>query len=513
LNNKVYDQYGKLQNPAQIIAEDMSKKLNLTVYSSRYEGMGQDYLSHRAEALRNNKPYFRIGDRTYDSYSGRDLGSPFRKPAGDAKIDKNKRRMYEKLSDAELIINYNRDVPNKDCDYYGIIDKKKAMFSVYSKNGSKVFSSETLIGANKSDERTRWTTYSATERTPSSSTGAGIFTVKPQDMQDTFNKKHFNNNILSFKDEKNQNSVFAIHQVPVGLGARYSKFGTNSPDDRRISGGCANLKLNDFQKVHDLLGPKCHVYVLPEEDNNKFTVRDGELKLISTKPVDTKKSNLYNYSSNDTDPHPIKIKINAQEANTQPAREFAKALEDEKAKLMKIYGLSNDEYNDLAMLAFGILGNESKFGTSTKLDIKENAQFAVIVARLIKTGDLDQAENTSRGLTQIKFLPEGPFSKNYPEVKKENLMNPRNSAVATVAYLAEAAKQMRAIAISNQNDPSKLRITTENMMDFMGYLYQGARKSLTTADYSKQATPEYNAYYRGLQRNMSFIEVSQDLTK
>jgi hypothetical protein len=332
-------------------------------------------------------------------------------------------------------------------------------------------------------------------------------------MQDTFNKKHFNNNILSFKDEKNQNTVFAVHQVPVGLGARYSKFGTNNPDDRRISGGCANLKLNDFQKVHDLLGPKCHVYVLPEEDNNKFTVRDGELKLISTKPIDTKKSNLYNYSSNDADPHPIKIKINSQEANTQPAREFAKALEDEKAKLMKIYGLSNDEYNDLAMLAFGILGNESKFGTSTKLDIKENAQFAVIVARLIKTGDLDQAENTSRGLTQIKFLPEGPFSKNYPEVKKENLMNPRNSAVATVAYLAEAAKQMRAIAISNQSDPSKLRITTENMMDFMGYLYQGARKSLTTGDYSKQATPEYNAYYRGLQRNMSFIEVSQDLTK
>jgi hypothetical protein len=513
MNDKVYDLNGKSQNPAKLIAEEMSKKLTLTISSSRYEGMGQDYLSHRAEALKNNKPYFIVGQKTYDSFSGRELASPFRKPAGDAKIDKNKRKLYENLSDAELIINYNRDMPNKNCGYYGIVDKRKAVFSIYSTNGTKIFSSETLIGVNKSDERTRWLVYSDEKRTPSASTGSGIFTVRPQDLEDAYNKKYFNNNIVSFKDEKNQNTVFAVHQVPVGMSARYQKFGTSNPDDRRISGGCANVKLTDYQKIKEYLKPNCQVYVLPEEENNKFIVRDGEIKLISTKPVDSKKSNLYNYSSNDTKVHPIKIKINNTEANTQVAREFAKALEDEKEKLMKIYKLSNDEYNDLAMLAFGILGNESKFGTSTKLSIKENAQFAVIVARLVKTGDIDQATNTSRGVTQIKFLPEGPFKKNYPEVSKDNLMNPRNAAVATVAYLAEAAKQMRSIALENKSDPSKLRITTENMMDFMGYLYQGARKSLTTDNFQKQATPEYNAYYRSLQRNMSFIEISQDLSK
>ena len=178
---------------------------------------------------------------------------------------------------------------------------------------------------------------------------------------------------------------------------------------------------------------------------------------------------------------------------------------------MRVYNLSNDEYNDLAMLAYGILGNESEFGNSKKLKVKENAQFAVITARLLKSGDADQAKNTSRGLTQIKYLPEAPFSKNYPEIKKENLMNPRNSAVATLAYLADAAKQMRQIAVKNNDDPKKLRITRENMMDYMGYLYQGGRGALSTSDKSKQATPEFNAYYRKLQLHMSYIEISQKI--
>jgi len=43
----------------------------------------------------------------------------------------------------------------------------------------------------------------------------------------------------------------------------------------------------------------------------------------------------------------------------------------------------------------------------------------------------------------------------------------------------------------------------------MGYLYQGGASKLKTSDHSKQATPELNAYFRGLQRNMSYIEISQ----
>ncbi len=513
-NGKLYLTSGLQVDPSVVIALELGKKLGITVSPLKYKSMGQDYLNRRANALKNNEPYFRSGNITYDSYTGRSLSSPFgRQPAQetDTKIDKNKRRIYETLSDSEVIRNFHREKPNPLCGYYGVIDKKKAMVTIYSNTGDAVFSSEVLIGAERSDQRTRWTHYSSNQRTSNASTGAGIYQIRPQDLNDSFNKQHFDNNILSFLDEKNQKTVFAIHQVPTDLGYRYTKFSTNNPDDRRISGGCANVKRSDFAIMKKWLAPNCKVYVLPEESGNKFIVRDGDLKLISSNQQLASKTNLYNFSSMDTDPQKIDIKITSHEANTQEAREFVKALEDEKSKLMSIYHLSNDEYNDLAMLAFGILGNESQFGKSKRLSVKENAQFAVITMRLLKTRSIDEALNTSRGLTQIKFLPEGPFKKHYPEITKENLINPRNSALATMGYLAEAAKQMRQIALQNKSDPSKLRITKENMMDFMGYIYQGGRGALTSSDYSKQATPEFNGYYRGLQRNMSFVEISQKI--
>ena len=128
------------------------------------------YLTARANALKNNEPYFRLGTRTYDSWTGRDIASPFRVPSGqDSKIEKSKRRMYEHLSDSEVIVNFHRDNPNKDCDHYGIIDKRNALFKIYSNNGGQVYSSEVLVGAEKSDMRTRWTSYSSTKRTASAS--------------------------------------------------------------------------------------------------------------------------------------------------------------------------------------------------------------------------------------------------------------------------------------------------------------------------------------------------------
>jgi hypothetical protein len=508
----LYDLQGNPLNPALVISDVMTKKTGIPHEPSRYQGMDQNFLVVRANALKNNQPTFNVGNQTMNTLTGRSIASPFRNPGGvDTKMDRTRRRIYENLSDGELIRNFHRDRPNPDCDHYGVIDKKKAQLKIFANAGSEVYSSEVLVGAESSDQRTRWTQYSQTERVASASTGAGIFTIRPQDMNDSFNKRHFNNNILSFKDDRNANTVFAIHQVPVNLTSRYAKFGTNNPEDRRVSGGCANLKQADFNAIKRWLGPACKVYVLPEEAGNKFILQDNQLKLISTVPIAANRSNLYNFSSSDTKPARIDIKIVNQAGNTQQAKEFVQALEDEKSKLMGIYKLSNDEYNDLATLAYGILGNESEFGTSTRLKVKENAQFAVIMARFVRDQNMEDAKNTSRGLTQIKFLPEGPFKQHYSEVTKDNLMNPRNSAVATMAYLAEAARQMRQIAIDNKSDTSKLRITRENMLDYMGYLYQGNRRSLSSTDASRQATPEFNSYYRNLQKHMSYIEITQKI--
>lgn len=48
-------------------------------------------------------------------------------------------------------------------------------------------------------------------------------------------------------------------------------------------------------------------------------------------------------------------------------------------------------------------------------------------------------------------------------------------------------------------------------MDYLGYIYQGGTYKLTTTDAKKQATPELNQYFQGLQRNMSYLEISQKI--
>ncbi len=508
---KLYNRYGTEIDPIKVVIGEVDKKLGLTLSSEALRKLGNDYVVKRANALRNNQPYFKHGNQTLDAYSGRNVSSPFRNLSiTDIKLEKARRRSYEKLSDSEVIKNFRREHIDKTCGHYGIIDKKQANLTIYTNAGSPVYASEILIGAEASDQRTRWTEYSDRKRVSNSSTGAGIFSVRPQNMNDSFNKRNFNNNILSFKNEDQEDAVFAIHQVPVGLEARNLKFGTNDPADRRISGGCANLRLGDFNAIKKWLGNSCKLYVLPEEEGNKFVIKDNELKLISTQMVDMNKYKFYNFSSNNSKPSKIDIKIVDPRGNTKVAQEFVKTLEDEKKNLMSLYKLSNDEYNELAVLAYGILGNESEFGESIRLKLKENNQSLVIAFKTYYQGrDPADAANTSRGYTQIKNLPDGKFTEFYPEINKSLLNSPRNSAIATIGYLVETARWMRGIANQNKSDPAKLRITKENMIDFMGYLYQGNSKAVRTSNKSDQATPEFNSYYKKLQKNMSYIEVVQ----
>jgi len=510
-NNKLYDSLGKnIPNPSLIIADEMSKKLGRKIESKWYENQDASYLVHRANALKNNNSSFKVGGKTFDTFSGKNLLSPLRNPsASDVKIDKSKSTVYLHLSDSEIIRNYHREKPNPNCKYYGILDKKNALFKVYANSGEEVYSTEALVGSRSSDSRTRWTEYrSPVDKTASHTTGAGIYTVISGDPKDEYNRTHFNNNVISFHDEKKNTSVFAIHQVPINLKERYLKFGTDDPLDRRVTGGCANLKSEDIQRAMTFLGPQCKFYVLPEEPDNKFIIKDGLIKFVSTKLVSTN-SNLYNYSTSSTSPMEIEINITNKSVNTLMTQTFTKALEEEKKKIMEIYKISNEEYNELALVAFGILGNESNFGKSPRLFFKEDNQHLVILAKILKGEDISVASNTSRGPTQIKFLPEEVLSKHYPEIDKSNLMNPRNAAIATMAFLAEAIRQIRHIARENKLDPDKLRITKENMMDYITYLYQGGRRSLTSDDPTKQATPLSNEYYRNLQKNMSYIEIRQ----
>lgn len=507
----VYTTNGSGINSAITVSQEMSKKTGNKYSPDRYKNMNIDYLNERASALKNNQPHFKVGQQIYDTSTGRNLTSPFRSTASveDVKIQKQKRVQYQNLSDKETIINFHRDHPKKDgCQHYAIVDKKNADISIYTLGGQKVFSREVLVGVKASDVKTRWTEYNDSKHQGSYTTGAGSFTIAEPKKGDYYSR-NFNNNILQIEGQP----VFAIHQIPNGLGKRYQSFGTGDPLDRRVSQGCVNMKQSDYLSMVKWMKPTCKVYVLPEEANNKFVVKDGRLDLVSTTSVKNKED--YNYPKQAVGYKPIKIHITEPAAKTKASIPFVKALEDEKEKLMKLFSLTNDDYNDLAGLSFAIMGNESGYGESQRYWIKEHDQGDVIIARAArrlwkgKNPFNKEVKNTSRGYTQIKELPEGAWRKAYPQISKETLGVPKNAAVSTIAYLAGAVRILKNVAIQNGQDPRKVKITKENIVDYLGYIYQGRKGALKSAD--DPATPDFNTYVQGLRRHLTKIEISQKI--
>src|SRR5690606_19457078 len=70
------------------------------------------------------------------------------------------------------------------------------------------------------------------------------------------------------------------------------------------------------------------------------------------------------------------------QVDTEVSRKFLKTLSQEKKALMELYGLTNDEYNELSKIAFGILGNEYVFGNPAWYrKLKEDVPEAVPVLK------------------------------------------------------------------------------------------------------------------------------------
>jgi hypothetical protein len=105
-------------------------------------------------------------------------------------------------------------------------------------------------------------------------------------------------------------------------------------------------------------------------------------------------------------PTPLRILIKADSIATPLTQSYVTTLSVEKSKLMGLYHLSNQDYNRLAAIAFGILGRETKFGMSRKYQFKEAYQDEVSAMKALKCAILDcEVGRNSRGLTQIKLIP------------------------------------------------------------------------------------------------------------
>lgn len=240
--------------------------------------------------------------------------------------------------------------------------------------------------------------------------------------------------------------------------------------------------LSHDSRAFELLEESYALYVLPIEEGLEFRLRDG--RLIFTNQQQLPSSELYNLSPRQTAYRPLRTEITNPDLRNPTSIEFLATLDREKQRLMEIYQLDNDEYNELVRLSFGILGNESNFGQSPRYHIKEAFPWVV---SLLKGDGLDTSQN-SRGPTQIKNIP--PLIEEHYGVTKSSLSRADHAAVATLGFLAQSLLELK------NREHHHPGITPYNRFDYLHHIYMGRSIEITRGT----ATPERNIYFRNMRQ-------------
>ena len=394
---------------------------------------------------------------------------------------------YEEINklptDKEKVIEYHKMNADNAPENYVIVDKKSATLQVYSADGKLLKTFDAGLGAQKGDA------YLKKDR---KMTSAGIYTIKYKGSGHDDYAKYYKDNIYEMTTEKGETGV-AIHQIPLALQGRYQKHYNGTTADNRYSNGCVNLTENDFNELEKYIkGKGAKVYVLPEEENNYMTVKDGKL-CLAQKEFDGQVMT----STRATAYRPIKF--NLPEDSNDTAKEFAQTLESKKEELMGKLGLTNDEYNMMAELAFGIAERETKFGESKKYKLKEAANWGVSLVKWAKGDD----STNSRGLTQMKL---GNYTdketldllKEYG-IKENNLDDPEKSAIATMIVLRSMYKN------ELPGLKSKMQANGVSDSDALMYLWNGKRREIVKGT----ATPDKNLYIAHIRKYQETYELLQ----
>lgn len=393
--------------------------------------------------------------------------------------DKIKKRKQEinKMSQADIIREYHKG----SNEQYLVLDKKRGKMHLYI--GDKEIASYNVgTGANVGDEQTktvidvfdsndnllqgdaRKNAFTAKGNLKpgykskvawdkgNKMTGAGIYEVSGVNPK---NPHYSNAPTWNFKNEQGIEVPMAIHS---SFGGRTSKIKDKDETNNRLSNGCINgicYNLEELYKKGYKQGQK--LYVLPDDENNTYEVSNGKLIFKSKNQNINRTVNTLNYK-------PIKIEIdenkfkekvfqwndfNDEEEYNNTTKPFVQALADNKQKVMKTAKINGDVYNDIAKIAFGIYGTESNFGdTHSAVGNLGRAINKYFDSKSSSSPDYKSKATTygankdsnSVGLTQIRFNmldeSEKKILKELGITKNEQLLNPKDAAIATVAILA-----------------------------------------------------------------------------
>ena len=461
--------YGVIQNPSHLAFSD-------------------NYLKANASAIVNKKTSFTVGNDLFYTSTGFKIDQ---KKKGNSLV----KGMVSHEKTHEEIVQLN-EIPEKNriakyhslykidgCEYISIIDKENGQLSVVNSDGKSVFIKDILTGSNKNDEKTRYF-GNFDERKSNNSTGAGKYQLgssKSESVSDYHN--NFEGNFLTLNRRNRDGSfeaITAIHQISKNSPEQNTLLNNNvSSDNRATTGGIALDKASMSSFINKYYKEECPFFVLSETDEVEFKVVGTQLALKSTSNIDNR--NYYVDRVFAEKPKKISIAINDKRYINDFTSEYVLSLQEEKTELMKSLNLTNDEYNEIAKIAFGVVGTESDFATSNLYKFKETlvGQMGVDVLKGdVYTIPLSQGiipntllfgenKKNSRGPSQIKnsqsYLP-----KKYKDLKEFDLNTPEHAAIATMFVLANKYESFKNIEAKNE------AITDRNRMEFLYYLYMGS---------------------------------------
>ena len=412
-------------------------------------------------------------------------------------------------------------------------------------------------------------------------TGAGKFTIGAvNEDSGYYDESGRNRKTPSFilKNEAGNEVSSVIHTVPSSASAgRINALTAQDPANMRMTNGCINGRCSDLTDMHNIhdIGEGSEIFILPEDKGNKFVYQNGQLNFRPTREnrqsYDTyideedneQRGQGVNRTVNTLNYKPIKIDIDEEafrmnkpdldEEYTNTVVPFVKSLEDNKQKVMKALKINGDVYNDIAGVAFGILGNETGFGethsaigntlrggrkvASTMFDKLIDSIGAPDSFKIGPTGSVDyqtereinntlesfgltDSDDSSMGLTQVRWSQieqEQPLLEALASVgitKGEDFDDPAKAALGTVAMLAFLRNNRqggnvpiedlpRLYAGSSSSDPQR-KAYTRNALDNAKYLnikQKKYQKAGEVDDGAKQPN-KYNAIIDNLMKKI-----------
>ncbi len=385
--------------------------------------------------------------------------------------------------DEQIINQYYNNRPE---DTYLVVDKKRARMNLYK--GNKLQKSyEVGTGVNPGDAQTVTRVkdinndgiinasdklnnqYVTDWEGGNKSTGAGVYRISHIDPK---SKEYYNVPSFNLVNDQGVEVATSIHGTPIG---RRVNFNDNNVFNNRMSNGCINGKCYDLEDLYKKIDVGSNVYILPEDEGNKFQLVDGKPVLR----VDSKNRSKYNsytdqlgnvrkgqginQSVNTLNYKPIKGLFNKKDfvnnvyqwndfndenEYQRTTKPFYNALVNNKKRIMKEAKIPSDVYNEIARMSFGIYGTESNFGDThtaagnflraVNKSISPSSSSSPDYKAKYSIYGADE-DTRSVGLTQLRWSylndDEKKVLKNLGITSNKDFLDPEKAAIGTTAVL------------------------------------------------------------------------------